>query len=262
VVFFLQPVKRVGNNAYVGIFEMTFGFSALNDDLKTTLSTGFPLMKFAGKASIFADTNWQTIALGIYFREIVFLTPSIPGGGTPTVFFYLPVDGVRWMPTYLVPVGDGTWKVGVQCNEISTPPTVYCFYATPAAAAAETQGMRLFAGDTGLIFDSGWPKNTFLNVREIASIVASSASTVTIGARTKPAFPFRFNYNEIYYHGYIQGAHYFAYYFLGLKRVSMTFTVGMGALTCVAVASTAWTTTGISDGKTHYLPIIEGADYD
>lgn len=239
-----------------------FGLSATNADGKTTISTGFPLMKFAGKCSVYSDVNWVSNTLGLYFRRVTLLTPVIPGSTAPTVFFYLHDNGNNIMPTKIEPAGGGRWYVVYQTNDSPPPPEAYCFYSEPISEASERYGLRLWDGGQGLIFDSGWPRNIFLSVKEIKALVATRYNSFTVSGITKPAFPFRFNYNFIQYLGYTQGAHWFLYYFLGLARSGLTYTVSRGALEFVAAANTAWTSSGVSDDLTHYLPIIDGADYD
>ena len=239
-----------------------FGLSATNADGKTTISTGFPLMKFAGKCSVYSDESWSSTFLGVLFRRVTFLTPVIPGSFAPTVFFYLHDNGNNVMPTKIVPAGGGRWYVVYQTNNTLPPPEAYCFFSEPAGAGAERYGMRLWDGGQGLIFDSGWARNTFLSVKDIKPLVATRHNAFSVAGVAKPAFPFRFNHNFIQYLGYAQEAYWFIYYFLGLARSGLTYTVSQGSLEYVAAASTAWTNSGVFDDLTHYLPIIDGADYD
>lgn len=248
---------------------MSYGFHAENADGKTTISTGFPLLKFAGKCTLYSDsyTNPYPTLININIRVIILLTPVIPGSDPPVVFFYMPSSvtaGRPMMPVKVASAGSGRWYVEIYSNEINdTVPTGYCFYAAPATPSSDQWGLQLFDTGSGVIFDSGWAKNTFLNVKEVGTIVATDHNTYTLqGSFSKPAFPFRFNHFETLSYGYYSGYYYGIVAFLGLSRASSVYTIHLGVIEQGRNSSGPVIEYILSDGTTHYLPIIDGADYD
>ena len=247
---------------------MTYGFHAENAEGKATMSTGFPLLKFAGKTSVASDsyTNLYPTLININIREIVLLTPVIPGSNPPVVFFYMNNSahaGRPMMPTRIVSAGGGRWHIGILTNEIrDTPPTGYCFYAAPGAVSGDTHGIQLFDEIGGVIFDSGWVKNTVLSVQEVGTVVATTNNTYTVqGSIAKPAFPFRLNHFETLSYGYYSGYYYAVMACLGLTRASSVYTVKLGVVE-QARNVTSIIEYELTDAQTHYLPIIDGARYD
>ena len=274
---------------------MTFGFEASNAEGKTTISTGFPLMKFAGKCSVVSNTYARKVGDGILFwvywymqyragidcriGRVVLKTPVISGDSPPLVFLYLHDGGGNIIPSSITSNGDGTWTITLCTTSDYPAPEAYCFYSAERSEASERYGVRLFGGDSSIIFDSGWPRNTFLKVQEVLGVVASPGRSFSVSNFVKPAIAFKFNHSMMFagspqitigneYLG-ISGVG-FSYWIkfvinaLGLSRAGTTYTVTEGTADLIAKQNTAYSIDayGRVDGQTHYLPIIDAADYD
>ena len=271
---------------------MSFGFEATNLEGKTTISTGFPLMKFAGKCSVVSNTFG--LPESSYFRiyqqwymnygefkakigRIVLRTPFIPGANPPLVFFYIHDGGGLIMPSSITSNGDGTWTILLCTRSLYPSPEAYCFYSTGLSMSAETHGLRLFGSDGSLIFDSGWPRNIFLRVRDIKAIVAASGNSFTVEGLVKPAIAFKFNYSMTESGGagaYDDNHKWWDLYVivaLGLSRTATAYTASAGIADLYPYSNEyrdqlvyypGSVPFGYQDGKTHHLPIIDGADYD
>ena len=280
---------------------MSFGFSAANDDLKTTISTAFPLMKFAGKCSAVsstyniatpianasgsASTLYQVLWYMNYQRgidckigRVVIRTPVIPGSTPPLVFFYIPSGVGTVIPLNIISNGNGTWDITLATVSLVTSIEGYCFYSAPGVDSGDGFGFQLFDENSGIIFDAGWQTNAFLKIQDIKNVTATAGQSFSSGAVVKPAVAFKFNHSRVFAGSEdiivpgviigIQGETIWTKFVLGglgLARSSATFTVTEAPGELTPLKNThygSYEQYSRADGQTHYLPIINAADYD
>ena len=244
---------------------MSFGFEARNSSGKTTISSAYQMWKFGGKCSVSYDDG------NTLFRSLTYKCPSLFTEGIRPLMFVSLADGSSARVVigrfYLAAAGNDplTWHLDVRiANSGSTLPDVYCFYQDGSIieTSADEWGLRIFLDENTLIFDSGWPKNKLLSIKEIIPVEASAGQQFTTISIVKPALLFRFYYHYIQYSHYDAGVYWYYRYNLSISRAGNTYDIVKTAIAALAGNGTGDGTIESFDGRTHYLPIIDGADYD
>jgi len=244
---------------------MSFGFEASNSSGKTTISSAYQMWKFGGKCSVSYDDG------NTLFRSLTYKCPSLFTEGIRPLMFVTLADGSSARIVigrfYLTAAGNDplTWHLDVRiANSGPTLPEVYCFYQDDSILdiSADEHGLRIFSEENTLIFDSGWPKNKLLNIKELIPVDASAGQQFTTISIAKPALLFRFYYHYVQYSHYDAGVYWYYRYNLTITRAGNTYTVVKAAIAAHSADGAGYGTIESFDGRIHYLPIIDAADYD
>lgn len=239
---------------------MSYGLNLIGAGASHVLSSEWHLLKFVGKGTLVENTllvnhNTSPPYITTYYR--VYSSPTLTvSDSCPTIFYYM-ADETHVAMGSMWKVDSTHWRVGYYTG--SAYMDIYFFEEIKKSRSSDSYGMLLYDATNNLIFDSGWDKADVLHLKSVHSLVANAGNSITISSSvSKPAF--------FFYSSYVWLEKPNAYdnfaWVLGLKRASNVYTTKLLCTLYHRYTYGSYNAYLHSDGTTHSVPVIDGADYD